>query len=128
MRYLPTILLSLLLLLSLPGCGDEEMESGEMQEEAQAVSDLYLEVYTSGTGVPPSNIKSGPQRRLMAERAATVQALLEALRESGKDEELLKAEAARIETSGYIKSYEVVEKKLKSDDSVEVRLRVVVKQ
>ncbi len=127
MRSFLAITFSFLLLLSLPGCGEEKTE-GEMTEEAQAVADLYLEVYSSGTGKAPPNIKSGPQRRLMAERAATVLALLEALRQSGKSEELLKAERGRIETSGYIKSYEVVEKKLMSDDSVEVRLRVVVKQ
>ncbi len=127
MRHIPGIILSLLLLLMLSACGEEQTE-GELREEAQAVAESYLEVYASGRGVPPANIKSGPQRRLMAERAAKIQALLAALRQAGKSEDLLRKEAGKIETSGYIRSYEVLEKKLGSDDSVEVRLRVIVRK
>jgi hypothetical protein len=123
----PLLGILIISLLFVTSCGDE-LSEGELNEEAQAVPAAYLEVYTSGKGLPPEGMTSGPQRRLMAERAARIQALLAALREAGKDEELLKAESARIETSGYIRSYEVVEKKLNPDDSVVVRLRVLVVQ
>ena len=118
---------ALAVIVSFMGCGSEEIE-GTSEEEPQAAAVQYLELYTVGRGSPPGDVRSGPQRRLMAERAAVVQALLEALKEAGYGEDMLNVEEAKIMTAGYVKSYEKLEKKLFEDDSVMVRLKVIVRK
>ena len=54
--------------------------------------------------------------------------MLAALKEAGYGDELLKEEDARLMIDGKVKGHEIIERKLHEDDSVTVRLKVLVEK
>ncbi|MDP8218098.1 MAG: hypothetical protein P9M03_05175 [Candidatus Theseobacter exili] len=97
-------------------------------ENGTSVPEYYkARVIVTGLGKPPRRALSAPQKRLLAERAARVDAYKNLLRAVGSMESNLYKGSGVIQSDGYINGVQIREYRYYSDGSVELDLALNVR-
>jgi len=138
-----TVLAGMLIVIALAGCQTYEVREGRPMGEVGPAYDapapreewVPFRVTAKGGGAPPPNAVNQAQARLMAERAAKIDAMRNLLEQAygvtirshtTVKDFITQNDTIRAKVDAYIKGARVIDTRYMSDGSVEIEMEVIL--